>query len=97
MLTIGWLLFGILTIYQWILIARAIFSWIPMIIPSWSPRGLVMVVAEVVFTLTDPPLRFLRKFMKPLRIAGMGLDMAFLVLFLLIMIGLHLVRVGFFS
>jgi len=56
-----------------------------------------LVLAEAIFSVTDPPLRFLRKFMKPLRVGGVGFDMAFLVLFLLVILGLYVVRWVFFS
>ena len=96
MLTVGWVLFGILTVYQWILVIRAILSWVQVINPHWTPKGIMLLLAEAVYTLTDPPLKFLRKFIKPLRLGGIGLDMAFLVLFLLIMVGLYVVRAVFF-
>jgi len=36
------------------------------------------VVAEVVYSITDPPLRALRKVLRPVRIGNMMLDLAFL-------------------
>jgi len=96
MTTIGWILIGILTFYQWVLISRAILSWVQMLIPHWKPKGLGLLLAEFVFTLTDPPLRFLRKFIKPLRLGNIGLDMAFLVLFLLVILCFYIVQWVFF-
>ena len=86
MAIIGWVLFVLLTIYEWILIGRAVFSWTQVLIPSWKPRGFLVVVAEVLYTLTDPPLRFLRKLIKPLRIGQLNLDIAFIVLFFLVIL-----------
>ncbi|MCL2784034.1 MAG: YggT family protein [Propionibacteriaceae bacterium] len=67
-----------------------------MLIPHWKPKGLGLLLAEFVFTLTDPPLRFLRKFIKPLRLGNIGLDMAFLVLFLLVILCFYIVQWVFF-
>jgi YggT family protein len=83
---VGWVLLGLLSVYEWVLIARAILSWVEVINPRWTPRGIVLVLAEAVFTLTDPPLRALRKVIKPLRLGNMALDMAFLVLFVLVIV-----------
>ncbi len=49
---------------------------------DWTPRGFLLVVGNVIFKLTDPPLRWLRKFIPPLRFGGVALDMGFLVLFI---------------
>jgi len=40
----------------------------------------MLVVAEVVYTITDPPLRALRKVIPPLTLGQLRLDLAFLVL-----------------
>ena len=58
----------ILTIYLVILIGRMIFSWIQMFARQWVPTGIILVIAETIFTLTDPPLKFLRRYIRPLRI-----------------------------
>jgi YggT family protein len=44
----------------------------------------MLVVAEVVYSITDPPLRALRKVLRPVRIGNMMLDLAFIALFLLV-------------
>ena len=86
MTVVGWILLSLLTVYEWILICRAIMSWVQLLNPRWVPRGIVLVVAESAYTVTDPPLRFLRKLIKPLRVGNMRLDLAFLVLFCLILV-----------
>jgi YggT family protein len=44
----------------------------------------VLVLAEAIYTVTDPPLKFLRRFIPPLRLGQVSLDLSFLVLVLLI-------------
>jgi YggT family protein len=66
-----------------VLIARLVLDWVQAFARDWRPRGVVLVVAEVVYSITDPPLRALRKVIPPLQLGAIRLDLAFLVLFLL--------------
>ncbi len=50
---------------------------------SWSPRGPVLVGLEVVYSLTDPPMKLLRRLIPPLRIGGMALDLSILLVLLI--------------
>ena len=59
-------------IYILVLLARLVFEWIPVFDREWRPRGAMLVVAEGVYTATDPPIRFLRRFIPPLRIGSIG-------------------------
>jgi YggT family protein len=47
---------------------------------DWRPRGPVLLLSELVFTLTDPPLKAIRKFVPSLRIGSVSLDLSFLIL-----------------
>jgi YggT family protein len=76
----------VLTIYLVILIGRMIFGWVQVFARDWHPTGFVLVLAEVIYTLTDPPLKFLRRFIPPLRLGMMALDLSFMVLFIVILI-----------
>jgi YggT family protein len=77
-------LFYALSVYLVLLIGRAIFSWIQAYARSWSPTGVVLVIAEGVYSATDPPLRFLRRYIRPLRIGSVALDLSFMLLFLVV-------------
>jgi YggT family protein len=79
-------LYYLLAIYLVILIGRMIFSWIQAFARSWRPTGIVLVIAETVFTLTDPPLKFLRRYIPPLRLGTVAMDLSFMVLFIVILI-----------
>jgi len=81
----------VLWIYLLILIGRMIFTWIQTFSRSWTPTGVVLVIAETVFTLTDPPLRFLRRYIRPLRIGSVALDLSFMVLFFAVLIMVNVV------
>lgn len=76
----------VLTIYLVILVGRMIFQWIQVFSRDWRPSGILLVIAESIFTVTDPPLRFLRRFLPALRIGMVALDLSFMVLFIVILI-----------
>ncbi len=73
-----------LQVYFVVLIGRMILSWVPVLVNGWEPRGAMLVVCEVIYSLTDPPLRALRKVFRPVRIGSFAFDIAFLVLMILL-------------
>jgi YggT family protein len=81
----------VLYLYLLLLLGRLIFSWIQAFSRSWTPRGPVLVVAETVFTATDPPLKFLSRFIPVLRLGSVALDLGFVVLFFAVLILIYLV------
>jgi YggT family protein len=76
----------LLTIYLVILIGRMIFGWVQVFARDWRPTGIVLVLAEAIFTVTDPPLKFLRRFIPPLRLGMVAMDLSFMVLFIVVLI-----------
>jgi YggT family protein len=76
----------VLSIYLVILIGRMIIGWIQVFARSWRPTGVVLVLAEGIFTATDPPLKFLRRFIPPLRIGTVAMDLSYMVLFIVVLI-----------
>jgi YggT family protein len=81
----------VLLLFFILLIGRLILDYVQMFARSWRPSGVMLVVAEIVYTVTDPPLRALRKVIPPLRIGSISLDLSFLVLFVLVAIARGLV------
>jgi YggT family protein len=76
----------VLTIYLVVLIGRMIFGWVQVFARDWRPTGILLVLAEAIFTVTDPPLKFLRRFIRPLRIGMVAMDLSFMVLFIVVLI-----------
>ncbi|MBM3723149.1 MAG: YggT family protein [Actinobacteria bacterium] len=89
---VGRVLSTLLWAYLLVMIARLIFDYIRIFARSWQPKGVVLLLAELVYTLTDPPLRFLRRFIPPLRLGGVSLDLSFLVLIIVLQILLSFAR-----
>ncbi len=76
--------FYVLSVYLVVLIARMILSWVQMYARSWSPSGILLVIAEGVYSATDPPLRFLRRYIPSVRLGSVALDLSFMLLFLVV-------------
>ncbi len=74
------------------LVARLVLDWIQVLARDWRPRSFALVIAEVVYTITDPPLRALRKVIKPIRLGAVQLDLSFIVLFLVVSILLRVLN-----
>ncbi|MCZ3387928.1 MAG: YggT family protein [Actinomycetia bacterium] len=80
------IVFEVLLLVLWffllILIARVVIDLLQTFARDFRPSGLVLVLFEVVFSVTDPPLRGLRRFIPPVRIGAVAFDLAILVLFI---------------
>ena len=69
-----------LQIYFYLMIARLIADLVLSVNPSWRPRGLILVVVELIYTLTDPPIKLTRRFIKPVRFGGIALDFGWTII-----------------
>jgi YggT family protein len=72
----------VLNLFFAALICRLVLDWIQVLAREWRPRGPVLLFAEAIYTVTDPPLKFLRRMIPPLSLGSIRLDVAFLVLLL---------------
>jgi YggT family protein len=86
---VGQILQVLLWLFFVLLIVRLVLDYVQMFARSWRPTGFVLVIAEIVYTITDPPLRALRKVIPPLRLGAVSLDLSFLVLIVLVQIGIY--------
>ena len=87
---VGQVLILVLWLFLILLIARLVLDYVQMFARSWRPRGPMLIVAEIIYTITDPPLRALRQVIPPLKIGSVSIDLSFLVLFVLVNIGIWL-------
>ena len=65
-----------------LLIVRLILDYVMMFARNFRPKGLVAAVLELAYSVTDPPLRALRRIIPPLRLGRFSLDLSFIVLFI---------------
>jgi YggT family protein len=86
-------LYFIVLIFFITLIGRLIIDWIQVFARDWRPRGVVLVIAEAIYSVTDPPLKALRRVLPPLTIGQVQIDLAFIVIFLITSLLLSLLSV----
>jgi YggT family protein len=76
----------ILWLYLLVLMFRLVMDFVFQLARSYRPHGLMLVALEVTYTLTDPPLKAIRRVIPPLRLGGVSIDLAFLILLFIIYI-----------
>ena len=81
MLSVGSLLETLLRVFLYALLGRLMFDYIQMFSRTWRPRGPILYLVEAIYTVTDKPLKFVGRFIPPLRLGAISLDMSFIVLF----------------
>ena len=84
MSVIGEVLTVVLWIFLLLLIFRLIMDYVFMFARSYEPKGPMLVALEATYSVTDPPLKLLRRYIPPLRFGGIALDLSFLVLFVIV-------------
>jgi YggT family protein len=77
-------LYYLLGIFLGLMLIRLVVDWVQVFARSWSPRGPVLFVLEIVYSITDPPIRFVRRFVPPLRLGAVALDTSFLIVLLVV-------------
>ena len=93
----GWGLSVLINLYMMVLFARVILDWSQFFARGWRPSGILLVLANVLYALTDPPIRWIGRYVPPLRVGGgMAIDVGFMVLFLVLIITQRLANVLYF-
>ena len=83
----------LLSLYVLALFARVLIEAIPMFQRGWRPRGAMLVVCEIVYTITDPPLKYLRRHIQPIRLGPIAIDLAFPLTLIICFVILSILRV----
>lgn len=84
----------VLYLYVIVLLARLVLEWMPILNRGWRPKGGMLVAAEVVYTITDPPIKLFRKVIPPLRVGGIALDFAFALTMMLCFVAISVLQVA---
>ena len=74
----------VLTLFKFALFFRVIIDYIRIYARNWRPNSFFLAIFEIIYTITDKPMRFVQRFIPPLRIGGVVLDLSFIVLLLAI-------------
>ena len=76
-------LYLVVLVFLVLLFVRLVLDWVMIFAREWRPRGVMLVVAEVTYTVTDPPLRTVRRVVPSVTLGTVRLDLAFTVLMIL--------------
>ena len=71
---IATILYVALNIFVVVMWARFVLDLVAMLARQWRPRGFVLVLAELAYTITDPPVKAVRRIVPPLRAGGVVID-----------------------
>ena len=81
-----------LLVFLLLLVFRIIMEYVFLLARSYRPTGVVAAALELTYTVTDPPLKLLRRVIPPLRLGSVQLDLGVLVLFFVVQILMGVVR-----
>lgn len=79
-------IYFVLFVFWLLLIGRIIVEFIRTFARDWRPTGVVVVVLEAIFTVTDPPIKLLRRLIPSISLGGVRLDLSIMVLLLLVFV-----------
>jgi YggT family protein len=79
-----------LFVFWLLLIARVVVEFIRSFSRDWQPKGATVTILEIMLTLTDPPVKLLRRLIPPLTIGAVRFDLSIMVLLLAAFIGMQL-------
>ena len=85
------ILYYVLWLYLWILWSRIILEFATSVSRTWRPRAALLVIANVVYTVTDPPVLALRRRVRPISIGSIALDLAFTIVMVAVIILINVV------
>ncbi|MEY4734687.1 MAG: hypothetical protein RL428_22 [Actinomycetota bacterium] len=77
-------LLQLLSLFKIALFLRIIIDYVRMFARNWRPNALLLAIFEVIYTVTEPAMAFVRRFIPPLRLGGVALDLSFIVLLIAI-------------
>ena len=87
-------LYWVLFVFWLFLTARVVVELVRAFAREWRPAGGVAVTLETIYTVTDPPVRLVRRLIPMVRIGGVGLDLSIMVLLLVVFILMRLAYPG---
>ena len=73
-------------VYILVLLIRMILDWVMLLNKHWYPTGFVASLISIVYRLTEPPLRWLRRYIPPVRFGAVGFDVSFVVLYFILIV-----------
>ncbi|EON31715.1 putative integral membrane protein [Gordonia terrae C-6] len=85
-------MYYILLIFWLLLLGRLVVELVRTFAREWRPTGAAVVVIEMVFTVTDPPIKALRRVLPPIPLGPIRLDLSLMIVMLVVIIGMNIVN-----
>ena len=85
-------IYFLLFVFWLLLIGRIIVEFIRTFARDWRPTGIVVVILEAIFTVTDPPIKLLRRLIPSINLGGVRLDLSIMVLLFIVFILMQVVQ-----
>lgn len=76
----------ILQLFFYILLGRVILDFVAQARRDWKPKGPMLIVAMAVYAITDPPLKLVQRFVKPIRVGGAYIDPSIFILQIIVIL-----------
>lgn len=76
---IAFILILALRVYTFVLWARFVLDWVTVLNRNFRPRGLWVVLVELVYSVTDPPIKLFRRVFPPIRLGQVALDLGWML------------------
>ncbi|KNA91889.1 YggT family protein [Gordonia sp. w5E2] len=85
-------LYYVLFIYWLLLLARLVIELVRTFAREWRPTGIAVVIIEAVFTVTDPPIKALRRVLPPIPLGPVRLDLSLMIVMIVVLILMSVMR-----
>ena len=85
---VGATLWMLLSVFALLLLIRLVAEVVQSFARSWRAAGWVAMLLEITYSVTDPPVKLARRLIRPVRIGGIALDLAFMA----VLIAVYLAR-----
>jgi YggT family protein len=76
----------IISLFMFVMWARFILDLVVVFARGWRPSGVGLILSEFVFTITDPPIKAVRKVVPMIRIGSGALDLSWMLVMLVCII-----------
>jgi YggT family protein len=85
------LLITLLDLFKYALFIRLIIDYARMFARNWRPNSFLIAFFETIYAITDPPMKFVGRFVPPLRLGGVAIDLSFIVLLIAISLAQNII------
>ncbi|MGW0036052.1 YggT family protein [Gordonia sp. NPDC003376] len=86
------IIYYVLFVYWLLLLARLVVELVRTFARDWRPTGIVVVIIEIVFTLSDPPIKLLRRILPPIPLGPVRLDLSLMIVMIVVIIAMQVVN-----